>query len=60
MLRTDLSKKRDMEEFINYEPLLLEHGGVNQNGRKEYKKQIYSFYGLIPKILPFPLFYFWL
>ena len=34
--------KREMEEFINYEPVLLDYGGINQNGRKEYKTQIYS------------------
>ncbi|MFQ5686810.1 MAG: transposase [Candidatus Scalindua sp.] len=33
--------KRWMEEFVNYEPVLLDYGGVNQSGRKEYKKQIY-------------------
>ncbi len=31
-----------MEEFINYEPVLLDYGGFNPGGRKEYKKQIYS------------------
>ena len=34
--------KRKMEELINYEPILLDYGGVNSEGRKEYKKQIYS------------------
>ncbi len=34
--------KREMEEFINYEPALLDYGGVNPVGRKEYRKQIYS------------------
>ncbi len=34
--------KKEMEELINYEPVLLDYGGVNQGGRKEYKKQIYS------------------
>ncbi len=34
--------KRKMEGLINYEPILLDYGGVNSEGRKEYKKQIYS------------------
>lgn len=34
--------KREMEELINYKPVLLDYGGVNPGGRKEYKKQIYS------------------
>ncbi len=34
--------KREMEELISYESILLDYGGVNSEGRKEYKKQIYS------------------
>ncbi len=34
--------KGKMEGLINYEPVLSDYGGVNSEGRKEYKKQIYS------------------
>lgn len=34
--------KRKMEAFVNYEPVLLEFGGVNKRGRKEYQKLICS------------------
>jgi putative transposase len=39
---TGYINKRAMEEFINYEPVLLDYGGINPRGQKEYKKQIYS------------------
>ena len=34
--------RRKMETFVNYEPVLLDFGGVNAGGRKEYKKLIFS------------------
>ncbi|MEE9165157.1 MAG: hypothetical protein V3U15_02725, partial [Nitrospinota bacterium] len=34
--------KRKMEAFVNYEPVLLEFGGDNKRGRKEYQKLICS------------------
>ena len=34
--------KRNMEGLINYESALSDYGGVNTEGRREYKKQIYS------------------
>ena len=35
-----ISKKRE-EEFVNYEAILQECGGVNAKGRKSYKKLLY-------------------
>tara|TARA_B100000315_G_scaffold33208_1_gene27881 strand:+ start:376 stop:1365 length:990 start_codon:yes stop_codon:yes gene_type:complete len=34
--------RKKMEELVNYEPVLLDFGGVNAGGRKEYQELIFS------------------
>ena len=35
-------KKKEMKSFVDYEPILIENGGLNTNGRREYQRVIYS------------------